>query len=179
MFVYVWKRPDGTPFYVGMTKSINRTNPLRTGGRGWLCRAELDKIGRANVTVEFTPMESIEAAQAKERELIALYGRIQMRNGTLTNLRAGGDGSGGMSDEGKASLSAYLRKNNPAFRPDVRKKMQAALSTPEHLARMRGSENPARSDAARAKIKACWADPVWRAATIAASAAAKQRKKAV
>ena len=113
MFVYIWKSPEGEPFYVGMTKSAGRTNPLNTGGRGWLCKQTLEKIGRTNVIVEVHYVSTLEEAIALEKKLILQYGRIQLSTGTLKS-------------EGPTHT-----KEPPAKRPEVRAKIQAKWADPK------------------------------------------------
>jgi hypothetical protein len=167
MFVYIWKRADGTPFYVGLTKDHRRTNPLNAGGRGWLCKQTLEQIGRSNVVVELHTVLSIEAGQQMERALILQYGRIQLGTGTLANLRPGGDGTSGMSAEGRAATSKRMKENNPTHNPEVRAKIKARVNSPEIKILATGDNNPAKRPEVRAKIKAKWQDPEYRAARIA------------
>lgn len=167
MFVYIWKQPDGVPFYVGMTKSIGRTNPLNSGGRGWLCKQALEKIGRSNVIVEIHNAPSVEAAQSMERALILQYGRIQLSTGPLTNLKQGGDGSPGMSDAGREATRKRMKESNPVHRPEVRAKIKARMESPDIKALFAGDNNPAKRPEVRAKLKAKWEDPEYRADRIA------------
>ena len=167
MFVYVWKKPDGVPFYVGMTKAIGRTNPLNSGGRGWLCKQTLEQIGRSNVIVELHNAPTVEAAQNMERGFILQYGRVQLGTGSLTNLRPGGDGVSVMSEAGRVSLSQRMKENNPVHNPEVRAKIIARMSDPAVKQRFTGNNNPAKRPEIRAKIKAKWQDPEFRAARIA------------
>ena len=166
MFVYVWKHNE-IPFYVGMTKAAGRANPLNAGGRGWLCKQTLAKVGPKNVVVELHTTDTIEEAQLLERSLIEKYGRIQLETGPLTNLRKGGDGAAGMSDSGKASLSAYMKDNNPMARPEVRAKLNARMNDPDVKAKFAGDNNPAKRPEVQAKIRAKWAEPEFKAAMIA------------
>lgn len=159
MFVYIWKKPDGVPFYVGMTKAIGRTNPLNSGGRGWLCKQTLEQVGRSNVIVEIHNAPTLEAAQEQERVFILQYGRIQLGTGTLTNLRPGGDGTSGMSEAGRATLSQRMKENNPVHKPEVRAKITARMADPDVKQRFIGDNNPAKKPEARAKLKAKWQDP--------------------
>lgn len=167
MFVYVWKRPDGTPFYVGMTKSFGRTNPLNSGGRGWLCKQTLETVGRSNVIVELHTVPDKESAVGLERKFILQYGRIQLGTGTLTNLRPGGDGAYVMSEAGRISVSERMKANNPVHLPEVRAKIKARMDSPDIKERFIGDNNPAKRPEVRAKIKAKWDDPEFRAARIA------------
>lgn len=170
MFVYIWKKTDGTPFYVGMSKTRNRTDPTKAGGRGWLCKRTLAEVGRSFVVAEVIPVPDLPSAQAMERHLIAQYGCEKFGTGPLTNLRCGGEGGEGMSVVGRASLSAFLKENNPMHRREVREKVRVALTSDANLQRMRGENNPSKSAAARAKIKALWADPEWRTKMLSARA---------
>jgi hypothetical protein len=159
MFIYIWKKPDGVPFYVGMSKSIGRTNPLNSGGRGWLCKQTLAQVGRNNVVVEIHNAPTAEAAQELERAFILRYGRIQLGTGPLTNLKVGGDGSPGMSAEGRAATSKRMKENNPVHRPEVRAKITARMADPDVKQRFTGDNNPAKRPEIRAKLKAKWQDP--------------------
>ncbi len=162
MFVYVWKHND-SPFYVGMSKTLHRTNPLNSGGRGWLCKQTLATIGAINVVVEVHQTETPEAAQALERSLIQKYGRIQLGTGPLTNLKPGGDGSKGMTAEGKAATSERLRKNNPMHNPETRAKAAARMKAPDVQAKLCGENNPSKRPEVREKLLAKWQDPEYRA----------------
>ena len=163
MFVYVWRCGD-EPFYVGMTKSIGSTNPLNSGGRGWLCRQTLERVGRHNVITEIHHTDTLEAAQALEKELIARYGRIQLGTGSLTNLKSGGDGWQGMSVNGVSATRKRMLENNPMHNPEIRAKVTARMHDPDVKARFLGANNPAKKPEVRAKIKAKWQDPEYRAA---------------
>jgi len=166
MFVYVWKHND-IPFYVGMTKSAGRANPLNAGGRGWLCKQTLKKIGPKNVVTELHTVDTIEEAKILERSLIEKHGRIQLETGTLTNLKPGGDGSPGMTDAGKLATSKRMKENNPMSRSEVRAKLNARMNDPDVKAKFTGENNPAKRPEVRAKIKAKWADPEYKATMIA------------
>lgn len=164
MFVYIWKKPDGIPFYVGMTKAAGRTNPLNSGGRGWLCKQTLQQIGRDKVIVEIHIAPTKEAAQELERSFILKYGRIQLGTGTLTNLRSGGEGSPGMSVEARLILSKRMKENNPAYIPEVREKIKARMADPDIKNRFMGDNNPAKNPEVRAKLKSKWQDPEYKEA---------------
>lgn len=161
MFVYIWKH-NGTPFYVGMTKQIGRTNPLNSGGRGWLCRQTLEKIGRENVVTEIHTVTTTEEGQELERQLIASIGRIQLGTGPLTNLKLGGDGWQGMTDAGKEATRKRMIENNPVRNPTVRAKLSKRMNDPDVKAKFSGDNNPAKRPDVREKIKAKWSDPEYR-----------------
>lgn len=159
MYVYIWKRPDGTPFYVGMTKNIGRSNPLNSGGRGWLCKQTLQEIGAANVVVELHIAETLEKAQDLERKLILEFGRVQLGNGTLSNLRPGGEGPKSLSDETRKLRSEFMKKNNPAFKPEVREKIKIRIEMPDIKQKFLGENNPAKRPEVKQKLKDKWQDP--------------------
>lgn len=161
MYVYVWKHNE-IPFYVGMSKTMRRTNPLNSGGRGWLCKQTLAKIGPKNVVVELHTVYTVEEAQALERSLIEKYGRIQLETGTLTNLKPGGDGSPGMSEAGKVATSIRMRENNPMHNPETRAKATKRMNDPDVKEKFMGDKNPAKRPEVRAKIKAKWDNPEYK-----------------
>jgi len=161
MFVYIWKHNE-IPFYVGMTKSAGRANPLNSGGRGWLCKQTLEKIGGKNVVIELHTVDTLEDAQLLERSLIEKYGRIQLNTGTLTNLRPGGDGVSVMSKEGKASLSKRMKENNPMKNPETLFKLNERMKSPEIVALFSGNNNPAKRPEVREKLLAKWQDPEYK-----------------
>jgi hypothetical protein len=166
MFVYVWKHNE-TPFYVGLTKSISRTNPLNAGNRNWLCKQKLAEIGAKNVVVELHRVDSTEEGQELERSLIEKYGRIQLNNGPLTNLKLGGDGTEGMGDAGRLATSKRMTENNPMKNPETRKKLISRMNDPDTKAKFTGNNNPAKRPEVQAKIRAKWADPEFKASMIA------------
>lgn len=162
MYVYVWKHNE-TPFYVGMSKTARRANPLNAGGRGWLCRQTLAKIGPKNVVLELRSVDTLEEAVALERSLIERYGRIQHGTGPLTNLKPGGDGSATMTAEGRAATSARMTANNPMHNPETRAKAAARMRDPDVQEKLRGENNPAKRAEVREKLLAKWKDPEYRA----------------
>lgn len=162
MFVYIWKRPDGTPFYVGCSKSKRRTDPTASGGRGWLCRQTLAEVGPFNVIVELHRVGSMEEGGKLEQHYIALFGRIQLGTGPLTNLKVGGDGlSKNMSEAGMETHRRRMIENNPMKNPVIRAKIIERLK--RVMRRYAGDNNPAKRPEVREKIKAKWADPEFRA----------------
>jgi hypothetical protein len=161
VFVYVWKHND-SPFYVGMSKTLHRTNPLNAGARGWLCKQTLAQIGAKNVVVETRTVESLEEARALERSLIQKFGRIQLGTGPLTNLKPGGDGSKGMTLEGRAATSTRMREKNPMHNPETRAKATSRMRDPDVRIKFLGENNPAKRPEVRAKLLAKWQDPEYR-----------------
>lgn len=168
MFVYIWKDQTGSPFYVGLTKAIGRTNPRNNGNRNWLCRNKLAEVGVDHVVVELRFVESIIAGQELERKLIHEFGRVQTGTGPLTNLSSGGDGISGVSEEGRKKLSEALKNPaHPIRSPDARARHKARMQDPDIKVLFLGDANPAKRPEVRAKIKAKWAEPEYRAARVA------------
>lgn len=168
MYVYIWKDVTGSPFYVGFTKNKRRTNPRNNGGRNWLCKQKLHKIGVDRVIVEIRPVFSIEEGTALECSLIAEYGRIQTENGPLTNLTSGGDGTHERSREQKIKArNAALNPAHPIHSAESRAKAKARMNDPDVKVKFLGEANAAKRPEVRAKIKAKWEEPEFRAARIA------------
>jgi hypothetical protein len=90
MYVYIWKYPNGTPFYVGMAKNFRRPNPKSVGHRNKACIDAVQSIGADNVIIEIHTAPDIESAKNLERKFIALFGRLCNGTGTLTNIYTGG-----------------------------------------------------------------------------------------
>ena len=169
MYVYIWKTPEGQPFYVGLTKTLHRTNPRNAGGRNWLCRQKLAEVGVENVVVEFHTVPSIIEGQALERKLITEYGRIQLGTGPLTNLQEGGNGTHSMSEAGKERLRVRMKNpDDPVFSAEARAKQRARMQDPDVRAKFTGENNPAKKPEVRAKLKEKWQDPEFRAKMLAA-----------
>ena len=169
MYVYIWKNTEQVPFYVGLTKRLGRTNPRNNGGRNWLCRQQLALVGADNVIVEFHTVPTIEEGQLLEKKLIAQYGRIQTSTGALTNLRAGGEGTPAPSLAHREKLrTAMLDPTHPIHSKESRDKAKKRMNEPDVKERFLGENNPAKRPEVRAKIKAAWQDPAFRAARVQA-----------
>lgn len=167
MFIYIWKDQSGTPFYVGLTKTMRRTNPRNGSNRNWLTTQKLDAIGRDNVIVEIRFVDSIVAGQALERNLIEEFGRMQTGTGPLTNLTSGGEGMTAPSAEHREKLRiAMSRLDHPARSEEAKKKQRKRMQDPDVKALFTGDANPAKRPEVRAKIKAKWADPEYRTARV-------------
>lgn len=168
MFVYIWKSPDGTPFYVGCTNSARRANPQNSPKRNWLCTNKLNEVGREHVVVELRFVESIADAQILEQKLIEEYGRIQTGTGPLTNLMPGGEGVKPMSEENRQKRrEAFLSPDSPIRTPQAIAKRNAAIKRRMNSAdikeAMQGDGNPSKKPEVRAKLRAVWEDPEYRA----------------
>lgn len=167
MYVYIWKDTVGTPFYVGLTKNIGRTNPKNGRGRNWLCREKLRTIGCENVVIELRHVDTPEQGKALEQQLITEFGRVQTGDGPLTNLNSGGTWSNNMSEEGKQRLRELMSDpNHPSRSPEARAKHQERMRDPTVRAKFTGDNNPAKRPEVREKIKAAWANPEYKAARV-------------
>jgi hypothetical protein len=91
MYVYVWKTPDGVPFYVGMGKNVRRPSPKSLGHRNVACKKIVQELGADNVIIELHTVQDITSAQLLEQSLIDRYGRLSNSTGTLTNKSKGGE----------------------------------------------------------------------------------------
>jgi hypothetical protein len=179
MYVYIWKDTNGVPFYVGFTKNKRRSNPRNNGGRNWLCKQKLSEVGVDKVIIELRPVFSVEEGTALECRLIAEIGRIQMGSGTLTNLTSGGEGSHAPTPEHKEKLRAsLLDPKHPIHSEAAKAKQRARMKDPDVLEKFVGDANPAKRPEVRAKIKAKWQDPEFRAARTAERTGSKQNLSA-
>jgi hypothetical protein len=166
MFIYVWSF-NSIPFYVGLTKNIRRANPRNNGGRNWLCRQRLNEVGPDSVHVEIQHVADVLEGQNKERELITLYGRVDLGTGTLTNLRVGGEGMHIPTQEHREKLRVImLAPNHPIRSKESREKQAKRMRDPDVKARFLGENNPSKKPEVRAKLKALWENPDFRAARI-------------
>lgn len=109
-YVYVWKRPCGTPFYVGKGKRYRDTTEQ---GRNPIFRNIVAKIrasGEEPVVERIFDGVTENEAFAHEIALVAKYGRKNNGTGVLANLTDGGDGANGCipSEATRAKISASL-----------------------------------------------------------------------
>lgn len=161
-YVYIWFRPDWTPFYVGIGKTPSRWNPLRAKDRDRnnLCMKIIRKYGAANIRVQRHTGLTWEEACAKEQALIAHFGRIE-DGGLLANFTDGGEGAiNPRQDVVEASRKRLLDPSHPMRGAHV-----LLNSDPEIAAKRLES---IRSNEVRKKHKknaeARWADPAKREA---------------
>lgn len=100
--VYQHIRKDNNKiFYIGIGKTIKRA--YTTKGRNKLWNNIVNKTDY-NIEIIFSNL-SWEEACKKEKELISIYGRLDLKTGILTNMTDGGDGLSNMSDEFKINMS--------------------------------------------------------------------------
>lgn len=143
MYVYIWKTPEGIPFYVGMAKNIRRPSPKSIGHRNNACKTKVAEIGADNVIIELHTASDVESAKEMERSFIELYGRTCDNTGTLTNIARGGEFRE-PSDETKRKLKEVWQ--DPVYRESAskarRKPRNLAESTRQGM-RERLKTNPA------------------------------------
>lgn len=88
-YCYVWRRPCGEPFYVGIGDAQRLRVPRRNSFADSI-KAKVEAEG-GQVQVELHEHETRAGAAAQEVELIALYGRRDLGLGPLANLTDGGE----------------------------------------------------------------------------------------
>lgn len=83
------------PFYIGIGKDINRPYNKKDRSNFWK-----RIIGKTEYTVEIL-FDNLTKDQAinKEVEFIELYGRVDLKTGSLCNMTCGGDGTGKLNDD--------------------------------------------------------------------------------
>ena len=134
MYVYIWKEPSGTPFYVGMGSTLGRANPKAKCHRNKGCLQKLAEIGADAVIVEIHTAANEDAAKSMEQMFIAKFKRLR-DGGTLTNISAGGEFHK-TSNETKQKLVDLWK--TPEYRsvtidPRIGKKRDLPKSTKEIL----------------------------------------------
>lgn len=105
-YVYRHIRHDkNVPFYIGIGSDDSFTRANEKTRRNPIWKKIVSKTSY-DVEIIFENV-STEFAKQKEKEFIQLYGRIDKKNGTLTNLTDGGDGIVGyvFTEEHKNKLS--------------------------------------------------------------------------
>lgn len=137
-YVYILKRPNGIPFYIGKGTRIHRisshmrealANAGHNNYKNYIIRKILEEGSQIDYEIVlFTDNE--ELAFDKEMELISFYGRRDKEEGVLTNLTDGGEGySGGVgawngkhhSNDTKKKIGKANKGHIHSF--DARKKM--------------------------------------------------------
>ena len=73
MYVYIWKTPEGIPFYVGMSENVRRPSPKSLGRRNAACKKVVQELGADNVVIELHTVPDVTAAQLLEQSLIEKY----------------------------------------------------------------------------------------------------------
>lgn len=152
-YVYVLKRPDGTPFYVG--KGHGRRALLHEwhARRGIVINpykhAVIMKILAANKNIIVEVVRRFykeDSAFDYERKLIAEIGRKP--NGPLTNLTDGGDGSAGIvpTAEARANMSAASlgKAKSKTHCKNISKGLRTSAAHKEYTSRPKSAETRAK-----------------------------------
>lgn len=172
-YVYIWFRPDWTPFYVGIGKSPSRWNPARARDRDRnpLCMKILRKHGARNIHVQtFTGLTWMQAC-AKEQSLIAHFGRLDC-GGVLANFTDGGEGAISPRIEvTQARKNRLMQQDNPLRNahvvlntdPEIRRKRLEGLRSPTtterfSVAATKRWKDPAKREALAEKMRVIWAE---------------------
>lgn len=186
-YVYIWFKPDWTPFYVGIGKTPSRWNPCRIKekDRNPLCFNVVSKYGAENIRVNKFIGLTWEEACAMEQSLIAHFGRTS-NGGLLANFTDGGEGVVSPRQEViESKRERLLDPNNPMREyhkvlntdPDIKAKRAASIRSPEVQAKIRAKQNSPEGKAKRlATLKATIASPEYQA-KLALRRKPKQPKK--
>ena len=95
-YVYRHIRLDkNIPFYIGIGKDISRPYNKKDRSTFWK-----SIINKTEYTIEIL-FENLTREQAidKEVEFIELYGRVDLKTGTLCNMTCGGEGTGRLNED--------------------------------------------------------------------------------
>ena len=160
-YVYVYRDPRPTknmqPVYVGKGTGDRDLSHWSRGSHNKPLQdflSHLRQRGLTPVCERVFETEDETQAFAKEKELIALYGRRDLKKGTLFNLTDGGEGVAGMvkTPEQRANDGRFTAEHwqDPEYRAKVVAAQKAVQGTAE--ARAMKSEHS----------KAAWADEVVR-----------------
>lgn len=127
MIVYRHIRLDkNVPFYIGIGTRKSRAYDK------WRNKFWKNIIAKTDYEVEilFDDLTRPQA-EAKERELIALYGRLDLGTGTLANLTDGGDEGGGHANRGRKhseeTKAKFKNRKRGIISEEVRKIMSQRL----------------------------------------------------
>lgn len=203
VYVYLDTRPGKglQPIYVGKgTVDLDRASDHweRRCVNQFLQRV-LDKIRISGLVPQITIaayMDEEEAAFAMERDLIAQYGRRDLRTGSLCNFTDGGQGTSGLkySEERlrrwKEKMSTPEWKNivskisreawaNPQIKAERVARMRKIAADPAHRAKLRAAILKSRTEQVRNKISVAmrtnWESEDYRAKQAASRAEAHAR----
>ena len=159
-YVYIWFKPDWSPFYVGIGKTRNRWNPLyiKQRDRNTACFSVVSKYGPENIKVQRMFFDTWGEACAVECSLIACFGRVDS-GGVLYNFTDGGEGNKNPPEtERQTKRARLLDPNNPM------REYHKILNSDEKIKAKRVAA--LRSPETQAKISATLKDPVKKAARL-------------
>lgn len=121
-YVYRHIRLDkNVPFYVGIgrDKYFYRARSVKNRNRFWY-----SIVAKTDYEVDIMMDDiSIEEARVKEQEFITLYGRADIKSGTLVNLTDGGEGCVGRSVTPEQVKAMIERCRTPEIRANKSKSM--------------------------------------------------------
>lgn len=162
VYVYLDPRPGKglQPIYVG-----KGTVDLDRASYHWERRCVnpflqkvLDKIRAAGLVPQITIaayMEDEEEAFAMERDLIAKYGRRDLRTGSLCNLTEGGQGTAGLKYSEERLKRLHKRVSTPEWKSLMSEISNKMWGTPELREKTLRSQDKFKNDPAhRAKLRA-------------------------
>ena len=167
-YVYRHIRLDkNEPFYIGIATHIKRAYE-RNQRKNKIWKSIVNKTDY-EVEILFDDI-SREKALEKEIELIALYGRIDKKTGTLSNLTDGGEGFQGIwnkgrkaSEETKAKLRAAAKLKKPRSKECYERTAAALRGRPkseEHKRKLseyfKGKSNGPWTEEQRRKNQESW-----------------------
>lgn len=146
-YLYIWFKPDWSPFYVGIGKTAHRWDPVKAKAkdRNSMCFSILQKYGVENIKVQRLYFDTWEEAAIAERSLISCFGRID-NGGVLANFTDGGEGNvNPPKEEREKKRQALLNPNHPMRNshiklntdPEIKAKRVAALRSPEVQAKIK------------------------------------------
>ena len=137
-YVYRHIRLDkNEPFYIGIgsDSSYKRANEKTRRNKIW---NDINSRTEYHVDILCDGLNWVEACE-KEKEFIALYGRINKKNGTLSNLTDGGDGVVGVIVSENArirSSETHLNKNiSKETREKISKSLKLKVKSPDEIER--------------------------------------------
>jgi hypothetical protein len=129
-----FKETDNSIFYIGIAKSTNRFTSKSNRNTYW--KNISNKHGFYHkILFEYDRWED---CLKKEIELIHLYGRIDLKTGTLCNMTDGGEGCINLSPESKKKMSEKLkgRQRSDAYKASVKKRMTGRALSDETKRKM-------------------------------------------
>jgi hypothetical protein len=120
-YTYLWLREDGTPYYVGKATRLRRARSPEH-------RVKVPPPERILVQ----DFETEEDALFAEQFLIAGYGRLDLKEGCLTNLTNGGEGHLGFKQSSETIQKRISKTRGQKRSPEIRAKLQAAQKSRIH-----------------------------------------------
>jgi hypothetical protein len=173
-YVYVLARPDGQPFYVGCGRGRRiacHEREARTSKRYYklsIIRKIWCMGGAVSYRVDSWHPDW-ETVAAREVELIATLGRVDLGTGPLANRTAGGDGACELSQEAiaKKSEQTRLRWESPEYRARMSLMSRVTWGAPGYReavsdAVRRAKLTPQAVERQSAMMHMLWSDPAYR-----------------